>query len=207
MALDGPPCKHSLFYLLLLYFKKRLCLTLAGCGYGRSSTWTMAGIPYYFAGNHACFSRGAFPKARLLSQKQHGCRTCRINSWDVIESLILLTDLFYCLSHLSLYLIKMSRVRATPRRSFLQSFVACKSSSASDRLQREFELGNRDAPDSFKGTAFAASKRGSFFQEAPRLRNQFSGDLFLQSYLKRVIPQEVGMCSIQYGQLLQYKSV
>lgn len=26
MALDGPPCKHSLFYLLLLYFKKRLCL-------------------------------------------------------------------------------------------------------------------------------------------------------------------------------------
>lgn len=85
----------------------------------------------------------------------------------------------------------MSRVRATPRRSFLQSFVACKSSSASDRLQREFELGNRDAPDSFKGTTFTASKRGSFFQEAPRLRNQFSGDLFLQSYLKRVIPQEI----------------
>ena len=40
-------------------------------------------------------------------------------------------------------------------------------------------------------TKFAASKRGSFFQEAPRLGNQFSGDLFLQSYLKRVLPYEV----------------
>ena len=40
-------------------------------------------------------------------------------------------------------------------------------------------------------TEFAASKRGSFFQEAPRLGNQFSGDLFLQSYLKRLLPYEV----------------
>ena len=88
----------------------------------------------------------------------------------------------------------MLRVRVRPRRLCLQSFVTCKSTSASDRL--EFELGNRDVPDSFTGTAFAASKRGSFFQEAPRLRNQFTGDLFLQSYLKRVLPREVGMCSI-----------
>jgi len=58
-------------------------------------------------------------------------------------------------------------------------------------LKTAFELNNRDVPDSFRGTAFAASKRGSFFQEAPRLRNQFSGDLFLQSYLKRILPNEV----------------
>ncbi|KAJ7353914.1 hypothetical protein OS493_031360 [Desmophyllum pertusum] len=40
-------------------------------------------------------------------------------------------------------------------------------------------------------TRFAASRRGSFFPEAPRLGNQFSGDLFLQSYLKRILPSEV----------------
>ncbi|XP_073257292.1 acyl-CoA dehydrogenase family member 11-like [Porites lutea] len=39
--------------------------------------------------------------------------------------------------------------------------------------------------------SFAASKRGSFFQEAPRLRNQFNGDFFLQSYLRRNLPSEV----------------
>ena len=100
----------------------------------------------------------------------------------------------------------MLMARVTSRKFFLQSFVAWKSTSASESLQREFELHNRDVPDSFKGTAFAASKRGCFFQEAPRLRNQFTGDLFLQSYLKRILPQEVGMCSI-YGQLIQYKSV
>ena len=89
----------------------------------------------------------------------------------------------------------MLRVRVIPRRFFLQSFVACKfkSTSASESIQTEFELNNRDVPDSFRGAAFAASKRGFFFQEAPRLRNQFSGDLFLQSYLKRIVPQEVGL--------------
>ena len=39
--------------------------------------------------------------------------------------------------------------------------------------------------------SFAASKRGSFFQEAPRLRNQFNSDFFLQSYLRRSLPSEV----------------
>ena len=39
--------------------------------------------------------------------------------------------------------------------------------------------------------SFAASKRGSFFQEAPRLRNQFNGDFFLQSYLRRNLSIEV----------------
>ena len=39
--------------------------------------------------------------------------------------------------------------------------------------------------------SFAASRRGSFFQEAPKLRNQFNGDFFLQSYLRRNLPSEV----------------
>ena len=96
-------------------------------------------------------------------------------------------------------------VRVTSRKFFLRSFVAWKSTSASESLQREFELHNRDVPDSFKGTAFAASKRGSFFQEAPRLRNQFTGDFFLQSYLKRILPQEVrrDVFNMLYGQLIQ----
>lgn len=105
---------------------------------------------------------------------------------------VLLSDfIFHCLSHHSLYSIKMLRVRVIHGRFFLQSFVACKSTSASESIQTAFELNNGDVPDSFRGTAFAASKRGSFFQEAPRLRNQFSGDLFLLSYLKRILPNEV----------------
>ena len=87
----------------------------------------------------------------------------------------------------------MFRIGVIRRRFFLQSFVACKSTSASENIQTEFEPNNRDVPDSVRGNAFAASKRGSFFQEAPRLRNQFSGDLFLQSYLKRTLPNEVGL--------------
>ena len=41
------------------------------------------------------------------------------------------------------------------------------------------------------GVDFAASRRGSFFQEAPTLRNQFNADIFMQSYLKRILPAEV----------------
>ena len=41
------------------------------------------------------------------------------------------------------------------------------------------------------GVDFAASRRGSFFQEAPTLRNQFNADIFMQSYLKRILPVEV----------------
>ena len=89
----------------------------------------------------------------------------------------------------------MLRVRVIPRRFFLQSFVAHESTSASESIQTEFELNNRDVRGT-GGTAFAASKRGSFFQEAPRLRNQFSGDLFLQSYLKRILPNEVELLFI-----------
>jgi len=85
----------------------------------------------------------------------------------------------------------MLMARAIPRRFFLQSFVACKSTSASESIQTEFELNKSDVSDSLRGTTFAASKRGSFFQETPRLRNQFSGDLFLQSYLKRILPNEI----------------
>ena len=90
----------------------------------------------------------------------------------------------------------MLRVRVIPRRFFLQSFVACKSTSASESIQTEFAPNNSDVTDSFRGTAFAASKRGCFFQEAPRLQNQFSGNLFLQSYLKRILPNEVELLFI-----------
>ena len=38
---------------------------------------------------------------------------------------------------------------------------------------------------------FAASRRGTFYQEAPVLGNQFTRDVFLQDYLRRVLSQEV----------------
>lgn len=120
-------------------------------------------------------------KARLLSLKQD----CRMQNPNF------LSDFLHCLSRRSLYLNRMLMARAIHRRVFLQSFVACKSTSASESIQTEFELNKSDVSDSLRGTTFAASKRGSFFQEAPRLRNQFSGDLFLQSYLKRILPNEV----------------
>jgi len=115
-----------------------------------------------------------------------------------MQNLNFLSEFLHCPSHRSLYLNRMLMARAIPRRFFLQSFVACKSTSASESIQTEFELNKSDVSDSLRGTTFAASKRGSFFQETPRLRNQFSGDLFLQSYLKRILPNEVD----RYGQLI-----
>ncbi|KAJ7353915.1 hypothetical protein OS493_031361 [Desmophyllum pertusum] len=87
--------------------------------------------------------------------------------------------------------MKMLRAGITPRRLFLQSFVARKSTSES--IQGALDLDSHDVSNSSvsRDTRFAASRRGSFFQEAPRLGNQFSGDLFLQSYLKRILPSEV----------------
>lgn len=101
----------------------------------------------------------------------------------------------------------MLRVRIIPSRFFLQSFVVCKSTSASEGIQTEFEPDKRDVLDSFRGTMFAASRRGSFFQEAPRLRNQFSGDLFLQSYMKRILPKEVELLIILYSSILSAHSI
>ena len=162
----------------------------------RASTASNGGNTLYFAGKHACFSRGAFLcwKRGCWAINNTAAESADLYSWDVTESLVE-RFFFHCLSHHSPYWIKMLRVRVIPRRFFLQSFVACKfkSTSASESIQTEFELNNGDVPDSFRGTAFAASNRGSFFQEAPRLRKQFSGDLFLQSYLKRILPQEVGL--------------
>ena len=62
-----------------------------------------------------------------------------------------------------------------------------------DRQNHDRNVGKSSERDSVKGSAentFAASSRGSFFQEAPRLRNQYSGDLFLQSYLRRILPTD-----------------
>ncbi|XP_068691635.1 acyl-CoA dehydrogenase family member 11-like [Montipora foliosa] len=42
-----------------------------------------------------------------------------------------------------------------------------------------------------KEADFAASRRGCFFQKAPLLRNQFNADVFLQSYLRRILSSEV----------------
>lgn len=85
----------------------------------------------------------------------------------------------------------MFRAKITPKKFFPNNLIAWKSTLRG--AEKSLDLDNRDMPDnSVAGdTEFAASKRGSFFQEAPRLGNQFSGDLFLQSYLKRVLPYEV----------------
>lgn len=87
--------------------------------------------------------------------------------------------------------VKMIRAKITPKKFFPNNLIAWKSTLRS--AEKSLDLDNRDMLDSSVAgdTKFAASKRGSFFQEAPRLGNQFSGDLFLQSYLKRVLPYEV----------------
>ena len=87
--------------------------------------------------------------------------------------------------------MKMFRAKITPKKFFPNNLIGWKSTLRG--AEKSLDLDNRDMPDnSVAGdTEFAASKRGSFFQEAPRLGNQFSGDLFLQSYLKRLLPYEV----------------
>ncbi len=40
---------------------------------------------------------------------------------------------------------------------------------------------------------FQHSKLGSFYQDAPSLENQFLGDVFLRTSLKRILPLEVSM--------------
>ena len=45
-----------------------------------------------------------------------------------------------------------------------------------------------------KEADFAASRRGCFFQKAPLPRNQFNADVFLQSYLRRILSSEVSTC-------------
>ena len=90
--------------------------------------------------------------------------------------------------------IKMFRAIITPRRVFPSNFIARKSTYRG--VQEAFDLDRHAISNSSvsRDTKYAASRRGSFFQEAPRLGNQFSGDLFLQSYLKRILPYEVGLC-------------
>ena len=130
-------------------------------------------------------------RARLLSErKQHGgeLRNC----WSP----------FSCFWAVLVY-INMYRGSLSSRRLILPCFSVRKSTASSvqgvfDRQNRnDRNVGKSSERDSVKGSAentFAASSRGSFFQEAPRLRNQYSGDLFLQSYLRRILPTEVGMC-------------
>jgi len=93
----------------------------------------------------------------------------------------------------------MYRGSLSSRKLILPSFSVRKSTASSvqgvfDRQNHDRNVGKSSERDSVKESAentFAASSRGSFFQEAPRLRNQYSGDLFLQSYLRRILPTEV----------------
>ena len=93
----------------------------------------------------------------------------------------------------------MYRVSLTVRGSLFRHCFYVKKSTASS-VQRLIDQQSQE--NTVKGSegvnflrseenSFAASKRGSFFQEAPRLRNQFNGDFFLQSYLRRNLPSEV----------------
>ena len=43
----------------------------------------------------------------------------------------------------------------------------------------------------FVKTPFSRAKVGAFFQEEPRLGNQFTADVTLQKYLKRHLPKQV----------------
>ena len=43
------------------------------------------------------------------------------------------------------------------------------------------------------GLPFSKAKMGVFFQEQPRVDNQFLEDVTLQKYLKRVMPKQVSM--------------
>ena len=48
---------------------------------------------------------------------------------------------------------------------------------------------------------FARAKIGTFFQEVPTLGNTFKEDVHLQSYLRRVIPQNVSFHNLAKGKL------
>ena len=93
----------------------------------------------------------------------------------------------------------MYRVSLTVRGSLFRHCFYVKKSTASsvqrliDQQSQENTVKGSEGVNFLRSeeTSFAASKRGSFFQEAPRLRNQFNGDFFLQSYLRRNLPSEV----------------
>ena len=93
----------------------------------------------------------------------------------------------------------MYRVSLTVRGSLFRHCFYVKKSTASsvqgltDQQSQENIVKGSEGVNFLRSeeNSFAASKRGSFFQEAPRLRNQFNGDFFLQSYLRRNLPSEV----------------
>jgi hypothetical protein len=45
---------------------------------------------------------------------------------------------------------------------------------------------------------FSQPKYGNFYQEIPKIENQFSCDPFLQKYLQRVLPKEVIIFKLFY---------
>lgn len=121
--------------------------------------------------------RGCFARLKKTIWRQKCLKRC-------------FSSTFYCLPT-SLIYVKMLMRGLCTKRSLLQSFVSRRSKTTTARTFLDQQI-----HDSFQGSPetvqkFAASRRGSFFQEAPRLRNQFNGDLFLQSYLRRILPPEV----------------
>ncbi|PFX21526.1 putative acyl-CoA dehydrogenase AidB [Stylophora pistillata] len=85
----------------------------------------------------------------------------------------------------------MFRAKITSKKMFPNYLIARKSTVRGG--EKALDLDSHDTLNGSvsRDTKFAASKRGTFFQEAPRFGNQFKGDPFLQSYLKRVLPYEV----------------
>ena len=123
---------------------------------------------------------GKLPKAWFLSSKQqHGRK-----GENIVCEKVIFIGFVLAFRAFEVY-IKMFRGIITPRRVFPSNFIARKSTYRG--VQEALDSNSSVSRD----TKYAASRRGSFFQEAPRLGNQFSGDLFLQSYLKRILPYEV----------------
>ncbi|RUS77874.1 hypothetical protein EGW08_014387 [Elysia chlorotica] len=59
------------------------------------------------------------------------------------------------------------------------------SSIGQQKKSLDFELNTADSPADVPNIQFAHARMGPFFQEEPRLRNQFSQDAFLRGFLKR----------------------
>ena len=94
-------------------------------------------------------------------------------------------------SNLRTYLLRaFSRRTYVSRNERITAILNAKKELEGPGLQREAE--------------FQHSKSGSFYQDAPCLENQFLGDAFLRSSLKRILPAEVGnvwasFCELGFG--------
>ena len=82
----------------------------------------------------------------------------------------------------------------TIKHSFIANTRTLTETQSLFQFEKHANFGNISQKDQYfhaAGVDFAASRRGSLFQEAPMLRNQFNADIFMQSYLRRILPVEV----------------